>query len=495
MRFASICAYLGFILADSLLNVLMLGGEYSLLAGSNGGTGGLIADGGALGSAFIEAGVQPGERVVLVLPPGRELLVGVLGAWWAGASVVLLHPGLPSSIQAEIARVALARFQVGPTGLGLPPRTQRLHPRVQRGVEEEAAVFFTSGSSGRPLGVRHTHHNLWRCAVDIGHYLKLRPGMRLGAVLPWAFHYGFSQWSSALCAGAQVVIPESTLPGELLAFCEGIDGLALVPPLWETVCAAAEAEGRQFPRMRLICSAGGVLPASLRARMQAVFPQAALHLLYGSTECLRSLHQPAEGLAPDAEAPLGRPVPGVMVGNIVEEGGVLRAARVGEVGELVHAGALMGLGYLGETTLTEARFRPCGPLQTERAWFSGDLVRQDAAGGFWYVGRVDFQIKTGGFRLAPEEVESALLAHPAVAAAVVVGLPDAQLGQRVACALRWRNVGLPWSELLRFLRGRLPSWALPRAMSVWTEPFPRLHNGKVDRRAVAAHLDTRAPSG
>ncbi|MFM2244244.1 MAG: hypothetical protein RL071_318 [Pseudomonadota bacterium] len=426
----------------------------------------------ARAAALRGGGLGPGQRV-LVRSAGVDLLIDVFALWRAGAVPALLHPAVPpAAAEAWAARVgAVAPPTPGAPARDLPPPPEGDAP---------ALLLRTSGSTGPPKAALHGHAALAWCAAGMVQTLGLRPGDRLLAALPLSFHYGFSQVSAALLCGGAVVFEDSGLPAARAALLAGggVDVAALVPDLWAQLLPPPAGPGP-----RVLISAGGALAPTLRAAVQAAWPGAALHELYGATECLRSLHLPPG--ADPGRGRLGRPVPGVAVAVIVEdEGGAQRLALPGEEGELVHAGAMLALELPGAEG--PPAIRPCPPLGAARALFTGDRAARDAEGRLWHRGRRDLQWKVGGLRVGPEEVEAALRALPGVEDAVAFAVEDADLGLRVEAALRLAPGAPPLDGLLRAARGQLPPWAAPRRLHPWAGAWPATDHGKLDRRAVSA---------
>jgi acyl-coenzyme A synthetase/AMP-(fatty) acid ligase len=164
-----------------------------------------------------------------------------------------------------------------------------------------------------------------------------------------------------------------------------------------------------------------------------------------------------------------------------------RIVAAGEEGELVHAGPLVAKGYWNDPERSAERFRPApaGSLYGGTAVWSGDRVRRDANGLFYFVGRADAMIKTSGNRVSPTEIEEAALASGAAAEAVALGYPDARLGEAIALVVRGSRDG---EEALRgHLKRELPNFMQPSAI-IWRSELPRSPNGKIDRAALMREL-------
>jgi acyl-coenzyme A synthetase/AMP-(fatty) acid ligase len=181
---------------------------------------------------------------------------------------------------------------------------------------------------------------------------------------------------------------------------------------------------------------------------------------------------------------MGKAIPGSQVFVLNES---LELCRPGEVGELVHGGPTVTAGYWNDAEATAQVYRP-HPFRPEqgRVVFSGDLVRTDAEGFLYFVGRRDRMIKTLGYRVSPEEVAGALIASGEVAEAIVAGEPDQERGQRIV-AFVILIAGGSLERLRQFCAVELPRHMQPARFEV-RESLPRLANGKHDVRALVAEL-------
>jgi acyl-CoA synthetase (AMP-forming)/AMP-acid ligase II len=213
-------------------------------------------------------------------------------------------------------------------------------------------------------------------------------------------------------------------------------------------------------------------------------------LMYGLTEAFRSTYLPPEEVdrRPDS---IGKAIPGAEILVLRPDG---TPCATGEPGELVHRGALVSLGYWNDPERTAERFRPVPSLapgrpHPELAAWSGDIVRRDAEGFLYFIGRRDEMIKTSGYRVSPTEIEEEAYATALVADAVAIGIPHPKLGQGIVLVASAPPDGQQDSEaLLNTLRRRLPRYMVPLAIE-WRESLPRNPNGKFDRTLLRRELD------
>jgi acyl-CoA synthetase (AMP-forming)/AMP-acid ligase II len=310
-----------------------------------------------------------------------------------------------------------------------------------------------------------------------------------------SFVYGFNQLTTALHTGATLVVDRSSLAAEIVQQLRRhrITVLAAVPPLLQQLLQVASFRA-PLPDLRILTCAGGRLPPSAVRNLRQAQPQARLYLMYGLTEVFRSAYlDPA--LVDQYPESIGRPIPESAV-YVVREDGTL--ADVGEIGELVHGGPTVALGYLDDPEATNQVFRP-NPFrrdasEPERVVFSGDLVRRDAAGLLYYVGRKDCIIKTLGFRVSPDEIVDVIVASREVNDAAVTTEPCGTRGERiVACVVIAPHGSM--ERLVRFCRAELPSHMQPSRFVTLTQ-IPRNANGKHDIPALRRMaLDPAALAG
>jgi acyl-CoA synthetase (AMP-forming)/AMP-acid ligase II len=240
--------------------------------------------------------------------------------------------------------------------------------------------------------------------------------------------------------------------------------------------------------MRYFANTGGRMPRATLDKLRAIFPNARPYLMYGLTEAFRSTYlDPAEvDRRPDS---IGKAIPNAEILVVREDGS---PSAPGEVGELVHRGALVAMGYWNDPERTAARFKPAPGADsaictTETAVFSGDLVKRDAEGFLYFVGRKDEMIKTSGYRVSPTEIEQVAYATGLIGDAVALGVDDPQLGQRIVLAVSPANGHLDPDVLMAELKQQLPLYMLPKHVVV-RPSLPRSPNNKFDRNLLRQEL-------
>jgi acyl-CoA ligase (AMP-forming) (exosortase A-associated) len=351
-----------------------------------------------------------------------------------------------------------------------------------------AAILYTSGSTGGPKGVVLSHRNLLAGAQSVASYLGHTRDDVVLAVLPLSFDAGFSQLTTALIAGAHVVLVNYLLPRDVVRLCarHRVTGLTCVPPLW------LQLESLPWPEeatrhLRYFANTGGRMPQTTLAWLRRIFPRAKPFLMYGLTEAFRSTYlDPAEvDRRPDS---IGKAIPNAEILVVRPDGSV---CDPGEEGEIVHRGALVALGYWNDPQRTAERFRPFPPAgarqdthRTEIAVWSGDVAYRDEEGFLYFVGRTDDMIKTSGYRVSPTEIEETAYATGLVGEAVAFGVPDERLGQHVILAVTGTAGGTCDTDtLFKALNRDLPKYMVPRQVVVLAA-LPRSGNGKFDRTAL-----------
>lgn len=470
--------------------------------------GELLDRGVALAWALQAQGVEPGDRVALLVEPGVELVVAMLALLGTGAAYVPLDPAAPSERWASIvdesrARVVLADRatpELAARGiatlnvheLATPPRVERRFPADAR-PDDLAYVIYTSGSTGRPKGVCVSHRGITSLLDAADYAPELGPSDRIAQVANVAFDaITFEVWG-ALVSGATLVVleRERTLdPASLAADLrsEQITVLFLTTALFNLVASLQPAA---FAQLRVLLVGGEAFdPRCGRAVQNAGAPSCFANI-YGPTETttFATWHRLPDPL-PLAPVPIGRPI--VHASTYVLDP-LLEPVDLGVAGELYIGGAGVAWGYFAQPKLSAERFVP-DPFALElgaRMYRTGDRVRRNARGELEFLGRVDHQVKVRGFRIELGEVEAALLGHAGVREAIAGVREDSAGTLALVAYLGIDPAATPTpAELREHLRVRLPEYMIPSAFVLLPE-LPLGATGKIDRKALAALPLTR----
>lgn len=351
-----------------------------------------------------------------------------------------------------------------------------------------AAILYTSGSTGKPKGVMLSHANIVAGASIVSAYLGITDAERILAVLPFSFDAGLNQLMTAFQQGGTLVLTTFVFAREIVQILvrEHITGLAGVPTLWSLLAQPNSTLQKQTDlRLRYITNTGGAMPQTVLTALRAALPTTKVFLMYGLTEAFRSTYLPPEELDRRPTS-MGKAIPNTEI-LVVDENG--KPCKPGEVGELVHRGPTVSMGYWGQPELTGQVLRPHPYLlreigAQERVCYSGDLVKSDDEGFLYFVGRRDTMIKSSGFRISPTEVEEVLFQSGLVRQAAVIGVPDDVLGQSIKAFVVTRdNVSFEVISLLAFCAQRMPRHMIPKSVEVLDE-LPKMSNGKVNYVAL-----------
>ncbi len=356
-----------------------------------------------------------------------------------------------------------------------------------------AAIFYTSGSTGKPKGVVLSHRNMFSGAESVATYLKNTSDDKILSVLPFSFDYGFSQLTTSFYVGATVVLLNYLLPKDVVNALnsENITGLAAVPPLWLQI-SQLEWPEKITKTLRYITNSGGALPEVTIKSLINKLPNTEIYLMYGLTEAFRSTYLPPSEIH-SRPTSMGKAIPNAEVLVLRPDG---TECDADEIGELVHRGALVSQGYWNDYDKTAARFKKLisksreGVIIEEIAVWSGDSVKKDKDGFFYFIGRKDEMIKSSGYRISPSEIEECASKYPGTNEVVALGLPHSKLGQAVVLVYSTNKENeISESELDAYLRNSLPLYMLPNKY-ITINTVPRNNNGKYDRKKLYEEYKT-----
>lgn len=363
------------------------------------------------------------------------------------------------------------------------PPLPTTHPRPK--TDDLAIIQYTSGTTGAPKGASLTHRNLLSNAAQARAWVpSIHPGKGcvVYAVLPMFHAYGLTLCLTfAMSMGARLVLFPRFDPDMVLDVTEKHPAtfLPLVPPIADRLLTAAREKGVSLQGTQVAISGAMALPHELVVPFEAA---SGGYLVegYGLSECSPVLmaNPVADNRVPGT---VGLPLPGTEC-RVVDPDDPTVDVPAGERGELLVRGPQVFQGYYGKPEETQAVLVD--------GWFrTGDIVTIDDAGFVRIVDRIKELIITGGFNVAPTEVENALRQHPLVDDVAVIGLPSAHSGEEVVAAVVLSpGVTDPDVEQIReFARGILTPYKVPRRIFLVDE-LPRSLIGKVLRRQVRERL-------
>ena len=431
---------------------------------------------------------RPASSVGLIGNNSADYLTAYFGVMRAGGVVVPLNERLTgdevkgqlelvqavgvltSDFPAEPLRGTVPVWPIADCDTGRSARGPRLSPGTP------ACILLTSGTTGRPKGVVHSHGTMLHAATQLARAFGFGPGERSIAFLP--FYAAIpEQVLPALLSGASLDIVDRFDPERIAqASADGATSFDAVPTIMARLLEGADH--RALRRLRWVSFASEPMPVALLERWWSSVPEVRTHQFYGMTECLPITHAPPDQLraAPDS---VGMPYPTSEI-TVLDEAG--RAVGVGEQGEVICRTPARMLGYLGDPESTSLATTADGAMRT------GDLGRLDADGRLRLTGRLKDLIITGGYNVAPAEIEAVACRHPAVASAVVVGIPDSNWGETpVVVAVAFPGSRLGPHDLLSFCRGELPGFKQPSGAAL-VERLPLTGIGKSAKAVVRRQI-------
>ncbi len=417
--------------------------------------------------------VAGAAAVAIEAEPDLRTVVAVLGGLLAGTTVVPIAPDSGPHERAYLLSDSRADLVLSPAEVDLTATSSQSRPEPDAG--HTALLLYTSGTTGAPKGVPISRAAIaagldglierWQWTPDdvLVHGLPLFHvhGLVLGVLGP-------------LRAGGRLVHTGRPRPADYAAAAENQGGSLFfgVPTVWSRICADPDS-ARALRRARRLVSGSAPLPVPVFERLTELTGHRPVER-YGMTETLITVSNPAT----DDDPASGRQRPG-FVGlplsrvqtRLVDDDGAPVPTDGESIGELQVRGPMVMDGYLDRPEASAAAFTPDGFFRT------GDVASIGADGWHKIVGRASTDlIKSGGYRIGAGEIEDALLAHPAVREAAVIGVPDPDLGERVAAFVV--ADGVTEQELIAHVGTRLSLHKRPRTVA-FVDSLPRNPMGKV----------------
>jgi len=482
----------------------------------------------ALAASFADLGIERDDRVAVNLPNGVEWLITALACARLGATIVPVSPQLnvhelryqlrhaEASLVVTIERFGdvdfLQRFEellvdlpdlqyvvtVGDEDLWYDDRIFQFEdllskgqgrsvPAVPVGEDDDLAVIYTSGSAGKPKGVRLSHQALLGNAAAAARVLELSPDDRVLAPVPFFTVFGFASLLGTITAGAAVIVTPQFHASEVLRLLESQQATVLhgVPTMWQLLMREPSFTPARVASLRTGVIAGTDVAEEL---VQRVRGWCDVLVAYGLTETGPTVTITRFSDSDDRRVgSVGRALDGVEVMAVDVVTGVLHGPEA--VGEIAVRGPFLMRGYLRMPAETAKVHTP------EGFFLTGDLGIIDEDGYVRIVGRRRDTIARGGYQVYPREVEDRLRAHPAVDDVCVIGIPHDVLGEQVcACIVPLEGAVITGRDIILFAKDVMADYKVPDLVRFY-DAFPMSGSGKIRRRELARSiaLDLSAP--
>ncbi|MFJ8622634.1 long-chain fatty acid--CoA ligase [Kitasatospora sp. NPDC093550] len=445
------------------------------------------------------AGLQPGQRIALMLPNTPAFVALYYGVLRAGGIVVPVNPLLkerevrhylndsgaalvytwgPGEEAAAAAAACGTRhiaLDADPAVLPATISEPLAEPDARKG-DDTAVIIYTSGTSGRPKGAELSHTALASNVVTVAEtLLRLTPDDVVLGCLPLFHIFGQScAMNAAVFTGATLRLVPRFAPDHILDVLttEDVTVFEGVPTMYAALLHRPHLSTGGPNTLRLAVTGGAALPVEiLRGAEKALGCPILEGFGMSETSPVVSFNHPDRPAKPGS---IGTPVRHVEMRVLATDG---NDAPDGEVGELAVRGPNLMKGYWNLPEETKAAI-PDGWLRT------GDLARKDEDGYYYIVDRKKDMIIRGGYNIYPREIEEVLYEHPAVAEAAVIGIPDDYLGEEVAaCVVLRPGAEATADELIAFVQGRVAPYKYPRR--VWlSQALPKGPTGKILKREI-----------
>lgn len=457
-----------------------------------------------LAAGFREVGLQPGDRIGLLLGNRLEFVLAMFGAAYLGLITVMLStrqqkPEIayvltdcgakliihedhmadrlpdPGDVPELLHRVSMGAT-VGSLHFEDLMATEPARTPTKVREEDTAMILYTSGTTGRPKGAMLSHCNIVHSSMIYEAFMSLTEEDRSIAAVPLSHVTGVvaNVTTMARCAGTLIIIPDFKA-GEYLKVLsrERATQSVMVPAMYNLCLLQSDFDSYDLSSWRIGGFGGAPMPIATIERLAQKIPGLQLINVYGSTETT----SPSTAMPPVLTAThidsVGIPCPGVDILIMDTDG---RELPRGEVGEIwIRSGSVIK-GYWNNPRATAESF-------TGGYWHSGDLGSIDENNFVRVLDRQKDMINRGGLKIFSAEVESVLASHPAVVESAVVAQPCPVLGERVHAVVVTR-LDTDQPTLRAWCAERLSDYKVPETITLSTEPLPRNANGKVMKKMI-----------
>jgi len=466
-----------------------------------------------LAHMFTKWGINKGDRVILLLENSLEYVVSYYGSLKIGAVIVPISTEIKESglefiitetkpkiiiTSSTFERVLKNSIMRGCCIEKVLIRNPKLNwsetpftmiswdeifgneiyenPDISIDEESLASIIYTSGSMGIPKGVMLSHRNIVSNTHAICQYLELSDNDIQMVVLPFFYVMGKSLLNTHFAVGGTVVINNMFLyPATVLnqMIDEKVTGFSGVPSTYAYLLHRSPllSNSDKLSNLRYCSQAGGHMAKQLKIALRQTLPDhTKIFIMYGATEASARLTYLDPSYYETKMESVGKEIPKMTIKIIGEEGTELPA---GSIGELVAQGPSIMAGYWNDPDTT-------AKVLDVQGYHTGDLGYKDQDGFIFITGRKDNQLKVGGHRINPQEIEDVILETDLVFEAFVTGYPDKLLGYKLMAVAAAKKEGINDQTILAVCAQRLPRYKVPEKM-VMVSSLPKKLSGKIDK--------------
>jgi acyl-CoA synthetase (AMP-forming)/AMP-acid ligase II len=480
----------------------------------------------SFGGALVTLGVEAGDRVAIWAFNSGNWIIACLGLLQVGAILVPINTRFKGSEAAAILSRSGARVLVTvtdflgtdyvsvlrSTGAELPELQEIIvssgtvpegthswtgflsgatpnaiaevdRRRATIGAEDVSDILFTSGTTGVPKGVVMTHQRTLYCATDWVTMTDLRASDRYLMINPYFSQFGYKSGILSSLAAGTAMLPEPVFDVDRALTRvqqEQVTVLPGPPTLYQSILDHPHRDRYDLSSLRVAVTGSSDIPVELIRRIQEELPFTTIISGYGMTEGGTASSTEAGDDFEAIATTVGRTRPGYEIRIMDERGSEVPPEATGEI---LFRGPGVMRGYLNDPAGTAA-------ILSSEGWLrSGDLGRFDGEGRLHIVGRIKDMFIVGGFNAYPPEIENALLQHPAISQAAVIGIPDKRLGEvgMAFVILRPDGPAISGEDIISWCRDQMANYKVPRVVKVVNE-FPLNASGKIQKDVLRAIL-------